>query len=377
MGPTWEKTIRALAPLLLLPLSGCLLYFMDKEDCERGLVNGEDCFGDVIDTGTSSACAAEVLEVEPAQGASDVYIRSGVSVLLAEPDFGAFVMVDGVPGQSEVDDGGLRASFTPDSPLDWDTTYTAIGIFCDGDAVLQWEFRTQAAEPSVDPVELEGRRYRLNLSEGRFVQPEGVGSVLEQYLEEDLWVQVQSAQEGALELVGGGVASDGQQDLCSPQLPLQAQLTDDNRFDIGPVDIEVTLAGAQAPLYDATGSGLISSDGQRLGGVELAALVDTRALVHLVEEGGEDGALCDIVAGFGVDCEPCPDGETLCVTARIIDLEGEELDDPAVLYEGECDERCQDENGACMDSDCGCASGGRGAGWLGLLAGTLLLRRRR
>ena len=61
----------------------------------------------------------------------------------------------------------------------------------------------------------------------------------------------------------------------------------------------------------------LSPDGEELRGLEAEAVVDTRPLDEALFPPDEDTTLCYVVASFGVDCLPCPDGEERCLAVGI------------------------------------------------------------
>ena len=54
----------------------------------------------------------------------------------------------------------------------------------------------------------------------------------------------------------------------------------------------------------------------------LDATLDTRPLVDFLAPGGPPSAVCDLVAAFGIACDPCADGEPTCLPIRIEDAPG-------------------------------------------------------
>jgi hypothetical protein len=80
--------------------------------------------------------------------------------------------------------------------------------------------------------------------------------------------------------------------------------------------------GVAIPVADFVLQGTFSADGTRLGGGVLEGLGDTRNVGALL---GDDApnAVCDLAAGFGVECIPCADLLPYCLRLRAEALEAE------------------------------------------------------
>lgn len=302
--------------------------------------------GDKDDSGdTQPACGVEIRETFPASGSTAAYYRGEIEFVLSAPDDSAVLTVDGVTGTSAVNEDGLAVVFTPDAPLAAGTSYTATLNYCSGEASV--DFTTSGlGTPLSDPSVLEGSVYSLNLQDGRIVIPAGVGSVLEQYLEVTLFIKVDSASGGTLNMYGALADDAGTgQDYCSETLDFpEADFSNAPFFAIGPQDTTISVAGYTVTIDDLFISGDFAADGSYWGGGVLEGKVDTRPLVDLIEEGGEEDAVCAIVAGFGVSCEPCPaDGQPFCLSIKAVDLGGEQVSAPVEPIDmSDCHESCPD-----------------------------------
>ena len=243
--------------------------------------------------------------------------------------------------------------FTPDSPLSPNTDYTFTVSYCRGEAPVS--FRTNDLGTAIaDPSALQGKVYSLNLQDGRVVIPEGVGSVLEQYLEVSILFEVASADANNLSMFGALAGEDDptQQDYCNQTLDFpDASFADAPFFGIGPADTTITVAGYSVTIDELEITGTFASDGSYWGGGVLAGSVDTRALKSLVGDDAEDSAVCDLVAGFGVSCVACGDGSgEFCLEIKAVDLGGELIDggDIEVIGFEDCHTSCAD---TCADTD--------------------------
>ncbi|MCB9797011.1 MAG: Ig-like domain-containing protein [Alphaproteobacteria bacterium] len=289
------------------------------------------------------ACEVEVDETFPAANATTAYYRGEIEFHLSDPDDTAEITVDGVSGTSWSNDEGDVIYFTPDAPLAPSTDYTATLSYCRGEAPIS--FRTSDLGTDIgDPSGLVGKTYDLDLQSGRIVIPEGVGSVLESYLEVTLFVSVLEADASNLLMFGAVANDDGTQDYCTQTLDFpEADFSTAPFFQIGPADTEISVAGLTVEIQQLLVSGTFAGDLSYWGGGVLEGKVDTRPLVDLVEEGGEENAICDIVAGFGVACETCLDGGDFCLSIRAIELGGDESSVALeVIEQSDCHENCAD-----------------------------------
>ena len=320
------------------------------------------------DTGPDGDCEAEADEVSPASGAAGVSVLTTVHIWLSEPVSEGDLRLEGVEGELVWGEGEDWMSFHPSEPLEPSTEYEAVAEAC-GERMAVWRFTT-GEDGATDPGELVGTTWQVNLVDGRVVEPAGVGSVLESYIEGTLLVEV--AEQSATELVLRSALADssGTQDLCQP--------TDELRFAYsapifryGPAD--TSLAMGRAEVGDLEIAGVVSADGSALSGVSASGLVDTRPLVPLLDAGDDEDSVCQLMAGFGVSCESCPDGTEFCIRVTLEDLHASQVTEPIVPLET-CDASCPEED--C--GQCSCASGvGLRGGWLVALFALAGLSRRR
>ncbi|MCB9759519.1 MAG: Ig-like domain-containing protein [Alphaproteobacteria bacterium] len=293
---------------------------------------------------TPIVCEIEVDETFPANGATNAYYRGDIEFHLSEPYTDATIAVDGVTGTTWTNEDGDVVYFTPDAPLAPSTEYTATITTCQDTPIT---FSTSALGTTIgDVTSLNSATYTLDLQSGRIVIPPGVGSVLESYLEVTLFMQVEDANSTDISIFGA-VADDAgtAQDYCTETLDFPvADFSEAPFFVVGPETTELAVAGYEITIEDLLISGTFAADGSYWGGGVLAGQVDTRPLVDLVEEGGEDNAICEIVAGFGVACETCPgDGEPYCLSIKAVELSGEETSVTIETIEmSDCHANCPD-----------------------------------
>jgi hypothetical protein len=305
---------------------------------------------DAVDT--APPCDVGIDETFPAAGATNAYYRGVVEAHLTDSDPTATITVDGVSGTSWLNEDEDVVYFEPDEAFAPNTDYTATISYCRADAPIS--FRTSDLGSSIaDPASLVGNTYDLDLQSGRVVIPEGVGSVLEQYLEVVILFKIAELSGDDLTMYGALADEDDatQQDFCTPTLDFPpADFSTAPFFGIGPADTSISVAGYSVDIQQLEITGTFSADGSYWGGGVLGGVVDTRALKSLVGDDAEDSAVCDLVAGFGVSCVPCEDGTDFCLEIRAVDLSGSLIEGGNVeeLEFEDCHASCVD---TCADTD--------------------------
>ncbi|MCO4745059.1 MAG: hypothetical protein KC912_09740 [Proteobacteria bacterium] len=268
-----------------------------------------------------------VEDVFPADGVNNAYYRTSVEVRLDDADADATIEIDGVSGTVEVVDD--RVIFTPDDVLDSSTEYTMTTTYTgeDGSACpVETTFTTSEVGAAIGTVsDLVGNSYDLDLESGRFVQPEGIGSLLGKYLGDvTIYLAVESASDTKIKMVGAlaDETTVTQQDHCSPTIDFPEADFANPYFEVDATGqtTSFTVSGITVDIDDLVVSGAFSPDGTYIAGGVLAGSIDTRPLVDLVEEGGEPDAICELAGSIGVDCEECPDGEMLCLSLYVDNL---------------------------------------------------------
>ena len=305
------------------------------------------------DLDTAPPCEVGIDETFPAAGSTNAYYRAELEAHLTDSDPTATISVDGRNGTSWLNEDQDVVYFTPDEPFDPNTDYTFTVSYCRGEAPVSFRTNDLGTE-LVDQTALLGNVYNLNLQDGRVVVPEGVGSVLEQYLEVQILIKVANVDADYLLMYGALADEDDPtfQDYCTETMDFpEAEFVDSPFFLIGPADTTISVGGYSVTIDQLEISGTFSSDGSYWGGGVLAGSVDTRALMSLVGDDAEDSAVCDLVAGFGVSCVICvEDGEPYCLEIKAVDLGGELLsnDIEQIALEkchASCDDTCEDTDG--------------------------------
>lgn len=269
--------------------------------------------GDDTDTNTGG-CTVTIDETIPVDGSVDAYYRGDIEFHLSDADTTASIDTT-IPGSMEVLEDGKTIIWRISQPLDCQTFYEATLNYCGGAATIGFQTSDLGCAPSVDTF--QGNTYALNLADARIVDPPGIGSVLTTYLTTQILMGVVSDEGTDLQMLGAVALEDStNQDYCNPTIDFPvADFTDRPFFSIGPQDTTFEVAGYSIPIQGLNITGTFAPDGSYIGGATLAGTIDTRPLAPLLDDSGDEGAICELAVNFGAECEPCPsDGKSFCLT---------------------------------------------------------------
>ena len=108
------------------------------------------------------------------------------------------------------------------------------------------------------------------------------------------------------------------------------------------------MSGLTVTIENLLVSGAFSPNADYVDGGVLAGKIDTRPLVPLLDENGDDNAICEITNSLQIPCEPCPDGEPYCLTLYVdsivmLGLESsvEQIDEATICDRPECAAGCE------------------------------------
>jgi hypothetical protein len=285
---------------------------------------GSDSGGTDTVTGDDDddSCATTVVGTFPVSGDTDVFFKSDVRFTLSGNDPTATVEVtDGaggvVAGNTEVID--TLVTWSGDDFVS-QTAYTATLTYACGSNQIQ--FTTSDVGPPTT-VDLTGRVYALDLASGDWVKPAGVGTLLASQLgDTQVLVSPTSVGTDTIEMIGA-VGSAGNQDLCTPTLPFPPADWADPYFSLSSDLLPLVVADLEINIEDLDLSGGFAPDGGRIQGAALKGIIDTRQIADAFPEiGSTDGAVCELVATFGVACEECTsDGTPYCLSVYIDAIE--------------------------------------------------------
>jgi hypothetical protein len=331
--------------LLLLPL---LLAACDADPADP-----------VGDDDDAASGGVNIFELVPAPDSSDFFFRDDLTVeFTAAPDSATLVLVDAagadVAGTTSWNASGSKMTFDPGSDLAPSSDYVATITWSPTDfEPFVLSFSTDVyGSPVADPSGLVGEVFSLDLAGATFIEPPGLGGVLGGLIdgvgvlftllpESDFAVGAQPGIQmmGAL---GVGEGQDIAQDACTATLDWTAgedgvlgTLDDtpasfeDPFLRLGPADLNLTISGVSARLKEVNLVGVWHPDRRDFRGGEFEALIDTRGLDNLFEEGAEEGTICDLAAEtLGVDCVDCgaPNPGAFCLFGRAVDVSAERID---------------------------------------------------
>jgi hypothetical protein len=321
--------------LALLALAACPAPGDDKPIDDTGPFSDDDTGDTDTDTDTDVPCEASVLSMEPLDGATAVYYRDPLIVSFeGDGSSAAFTLTDAGGVETSFDaawtEGGVQAELA--TVLAANTTYTLTVDVCGATSSSSFTTSSLGAPLTVTPEELLGRTYVFRLSEADITQPSFLDIVASSYLTVPLLISVTASDETTIDLIGGlgELENDGS----------YTQLTSEETWDFPAGDfsaqpyfeayaesIVITFSGIDIPIEQFHLSGTFTADGSRIERGVGSGLGDSRNMGPLVMREADDyGAICEIAAAAGVECEPCSDGEPYCIyiVAEQITAEWEE-----------------------------------------------------
>jgi hypothetical protein len=289
------RYLAILAAATMMACSGA-----DKGTGDTGAPPGDDDDDDDV-TGCENTATPEF----PTQGDADVYYRSSVRFALATADPAATITVSDaggteVPGTTTSTD--LTVSWSPTDTLTPSTEYTAALSFECGESTVSFTTSSTGLPTDIDPT---GSVYALDVANGQWLEPVGVGTILASQLgDTQIFVSVDEVAPTSITMLGA-IGSGNAQDLCSPTIPFPPAVYADPYFELQSPLLPLVVAGFVIEIQDLDMSGAISPSADRIQGASLAGSVDTRPLGAAFDLGTEPGAVCEFVATFNVECEPC------------------------------------------------------------------------
>ncbi|MEQ1568226.1 MAG: hypothetical protein ABMA64_21485 [Myxococcota bacterium] len=236
-----------------------------------------------------------------------------------------------VPATSVWDEQtGLSFTLDWDGFLAADTDYTLGLTDCAQFRTITFHTSPFGQELAVDPGALIGNTYLLDLVGAEWVEPPILGGLMQTYFQDPILLGIRHADDVQIDLL----AAPGKTDdfgvvrqnlgLASWDFPL-ADFRQAPYLDAPADSVTLTYDSTEIQVSDFLLQATFSADGSRLGGGTLSGLADSRNLGTLLGSPDDQGLLCELAAGVGVPCQPCPDGQPYCLFLRAIDLEGELL----------------------------------------------------
>lgn len=283
---------------------------------------GDDTADPDTDTDTDVPCEASFYSVDPVDGAGDVYYRAPI-VVSFEGDAGSatFSLTDAGGADVAFDaawsDGNVQATLT--TVLAAETTYTLTVDVCGVTTTTTFTTSSLGKPLEVDPASLVGNTYVWRLSDADITEPSFLDFVANTYLTVPLLITVTAADDTTIDLLGGlGYLEDdgsytqqmGEETWDFPSGDFAAQ----PYFEAYAELITITYSGTPIPIEQFHLSGTFTADGTRIEKGVGSGLGDSRYMGPLLGLPEDDlGAICEIAAEAGVECEPCADGEPYCI----------------------------------------------------------------
>ena len=210
-------------------------------------------------------------------------------------------------------------------------------------------------EPVSNPAStLVGQTYNVDLASATFVEPPGVGPILQSQIgdiamlfslqpESDFSPSAQPGlqivgaygdvidpvnnvveQEPCMETIGFTMGVDGEIGTADDTPASWNNPT----VELGPTDLEFFLQGIETTMQDVVITGTFHPDGGDSRGGVLAGKVDTRPLAPELDPEGGDDAICNLFEDtIGIECEPCRDDgtEPFCLSILAVDVRSERI----------------------------------------------------
>ena len=183
-----------------------------------------------------------------------------------------------------------------------------------------------AGDDDSAPAEIEdpeatlvGEQYFLDFGSGEFVEPEGAGGILAQYIADSYWhmlliVTALDDQTGTITINFAGNAA-----------PAAPGTWDNPAFAVGPLD-GVDSESGETLLFGALIDGVFADEGATMADVTVDATFDIRVIDDFIDPDAEEGLGCELLDHEGVPCIPCPDsGEPYCLAIIVEHVSGERI----------------------------------------------------
>ena len=305
----------------------------------------DDSVDDDDDDDDDVPCAG-ILAVDPEQDATGVYGQRVSVTWDAVPVGGGVRLTDpasnDVPGSMSDDDNGRTLVFTADAALLADSTFeVTITQDCTDDVTYPFTTGPYGA-PVQDEDDLIDRAFHIDLGGAEFLEPPGVGALLQGFLV-DIYLLFEVTADsdlpaGVMHVLGATGALDGGdivQDMTAETLPFTqgpdgVAGTDDDEpatwndpsMDLQAGELVLSIQGVDTTIQDLAITATFHPQLTGFVGGTFGGMIDTRGLVGLLDS-EDPNAICDLIEEtVGVSCEDCGGGEVYCMTILAEDVTG-------------------------------------------------------
>lgn len=296
------------------------------------------------DDDDTTGCSNSILAQFPGSGDTDVYYKTDVRFSLAAADTTAVITVTDpsgatVNGSTTID--GTLVAWSGDD-LNPSTAYNATLSYGCGDATVSWTTSSTGSPTSVD---LTGLVYSLDVANGEWVEPPGIGDLLAVEMEDtEILVSPTDVSTNSITMIGAVGLGNGDQDLCTESLPFPAADFANPFFSLETPALDLDIEGYAFTIQDLVLSGAFAPDGSRIQGAVFEGFVDTRPLATLLGTGSTENAMCLLVETFGVSCLPCADSAPFCLNVYVDSVSAANLPGAAALVEVTADDVANNVN---------------------------------
>lgn len=200
------------------------------------------------------------------------------------------------------------------------------------DTVDTQDTDTQDTEDTynTEPVQgsLQGNTYLIDFSNATFTQPAGIGSLFIELIENDLLMGIISDSNGQLR-ARGAVTDSGSsnQAMCivTEEGFSTGSFSANPAFFFPPFEAQIPIQGVtQFSFQEVQLSGVFAPDGSYFENGVISGVMDVRDNYSIFQELGLDmespSDVCALMAGFGVSCNACSDGQSYCIDIEVVDI---------------------------------------------------------
>ena len=319
-------------------LVGCAALVGCTGDADKDVTRLMDTgWFDDTDPG-SELCPARLASTVPVDGATGWYWRNGLEVRVeVASDVYAVRLTTAtgreVPVTVTASDSGLVLAVTFDGGLDPDTEHVLQITDCEGPHEARFTTSSYGRPVASGTASLFRRTYQLGISDvgAVWLEPSGLGELLGSFFDTPVLLGVQYVDPDTLDLIGAiGVTTLGHtgQDFNYPSWSFPAtDFSGAPYFEIVADQVDLQVSGYPLPIFDFHLTGTFAEDGATFGGGVLQGLGDTRYSGGALGQPNNPRAMCNFGQGLGVACQPCPDGEVLCLKVDVHNLVARELPD--------------------------------------------------
>lgn len=270
-------------------------------------------------------CETTIAESIPPTGASGWFYRDEISLTFSEsnPSF-AITVTDSsgaeIPVTTTWDDARFNITVLPESGT-WSSSenYTVGLNLCGNNPEIEFSTSDYGSEMSINPEDLVGSTYFIDLSSAEYIEPPGVGTLLSIFLDMPLLFGVSTVNGDVIDFQASlGEINDttGEFNLVGEKWSFAGADFSERPYFFANTDLLVIpYNGIEIPVHDFSISGTFAADGGYIGQANFSGLGDTSDIGRLQNFGNDPNAICDLIkAQVDIDCMECPDGSgTYCV----------------------------------------------------------------